>query len=139
MGLGEYVGVHAQGEAGFAFALLGAGGEDGEFGFALDVECEDVGVEGLVDLFDGLADSGEDNAIDGLWGGDEDAMEFSTGDDVKARALACQELQNAKCGIGLDRVTDQMWTSCECALKEGEAGDDLVGAVDVERGAEAIG
>ena len=49
MGFGEDVGIDAEGEAGFAFELCGARGEQIEFGFAFDVELEDVGVEGVVD------------------------------------------------------------------------------------------
>ncbi len=50
VGFGEDVGVDAEGEAGDFVAGFGAGGEEMEFGFGLDVEEEDVGVEGSVDL-----------------------------------------------------------------------------------------
>ena len=52
VGFGEDVGVDAEGEAGDFAEGFGAGGEEVEFGFGFDVEEEDVGVEGGVDLPD---------------------------------------------------------------------------------------
>ena len=59
---GEDVRVDAQRDAGLLAQGLGAFGEEFEFGFALDVEEEDVGVEGGVHLPGLLADAGEDDA-----------------------------------------------------------------------------
>ena len=53
--VGEDVGVDAEGEAGAELEGLGAGGEEVELGLGLDVEEEEVGAEGGVDLPDLLA------------------------------------------------------------------------------------
>jgi len=45
MRLGKDIGVHAQGEAGFLFELSRAGGEQGQLGFALDIELENSGLQ----------------------------------------------------------------------------------------------
>jgi hypothetical protein len=65
VGVGEDVGIDAEGEAGAAAEGLGAGSEEVEFGGGFDVEEEDVGAEGGVDLPGLFADAGEDDAPEG--------------------------------------------------------------------------
>ena len=88
VGLGEDVGVDAEGEAGALAEEGGAVGEQVELGLGLDVEDEDVGFEGGVDLGDLLADAGEDDLLEGRLPGLADALELAAGDDVEARAAA---------------------------------------------------
>ena len=87
VGFGEDVGVDAEGEAGDLAEGFGAGGEEVEFGFGFDVEEEDVGVEGGVDLPDLFAYAGEDDFFEGGLVGFADALEFAAGDDVEACSL----------------------------------------------------
>ena len=96
MGFGEDVGVDAEGEAGAEVEQLGAGGEEVEFGLGLDVEEEDVGAEGVVDLPDLLADAGEDHLFQGGLAGFADALQFAAGDDVEACSLLCQEAEDGE-------------------------------------------
>ena len=139
MRVGEDVGIDAQGEAGDALEFAGAGGKQGEFGFALDVELEDAGVEREVDFRGGLADAGEDDAADGFGCGGEDALKFAAGDDVETRAMRGEELEDGERGVGFDGVADEVIAAREGLLKEAEALGDLVGGVDVERGPVAAG
>ena len=68
VGFGEDVGVDAEGEAGDFVEGFGAGGEEVEFGLGFNVEEEDVGLEGGVDLPDLFANAGEDDFFsEGLW------------------------------------------------------------------------
>ncbi len=94
MGLGEDVGVDAEGEAGADIEGFGAGGEEVEFGLGLDVEEEDVGFEGGVDLPDLLAYAGEDDLFERGLVGFADAFQFATGDDVEACSLLGEEAQD---------------------------------------------
>ena len=87
MGFGEDVGVDPESEAGDLTAGFGAGGEEVELGFRFDVEEEDVGVEGGVDLPELFAYSGEDYFFQGGLVGFADALEFASGDDVETCSL----------------------------------------------------
>ena len=62
VGFGEDVGVDAEGEARLFAKGGGASGEEVELLRGFDVEEEDVGLEGGVDLPGLLADTGEDDA-----------------------------------------------------------------------------
>jgi hypothetical protein len=87
VGFGEDVGVDAEREAGDFAAGLGAGGEEVELGFGFDVEEEDVGAEGGVDLPQLFAYAGEDYFFQGGLVGFADALKFAAGDDVEACSL----------------------------------------------------
>ena len=100
MGVGEDVGVDAEGETGADAESLGTGGEQVELGFGLDVEEEDIGLEGGVDLPDLLADSGEDDSSEGGFVSFPDALEFAAGDDVEAGALFCEQAEDSQRGVG---------------------------------------
>ena len=65
VGVGEDVGVDAEGEAGAFAEGFGALGEEAEFRLGFDVEHEDVGLEGGVNLPDLFAYAGEDDALEG--------------------------------------------------------------------------
>ena len=72
VGFGEDVGVDAEGEAGGLPEEFGAGGEEVKFGGRFDIEEEDSGVEGGVDLGNLLAYPGEYGRCDcGLCGFDD--------------------------------------------------------------------
>ena len=96
-------------------------------------------VERQVDLRRGFAHAGEDDAAHGLGRGGQHALQFAAGDDVKARAALGQQLQNRQRRVGLDRVADQMIAARKRLLKEPQPLDDLVGGVDIERRAVALG
>jgi len=139
MGLGEDVGVDAQGDAGFLAELCCAFGEELQLAFALHVEEQDAGAQGEVDLGSGLADSGEDNAVGGRLVDSNDALELSSGDNVEARTFLMQELENGKRGVGLDGIADEVRDGRRLAEKgfgeKLEPVEKMVGGVDVERGA----
>ncbi len=133
VGLGEDVGVDAKGEAGDFAEGFGAGGEEVELGFGFDVEEQDVGFEGGVDLPELFAYSGEDYFCEGGFVGFADTLEFAAGDDVEACSLLCQETKDGEGGVGLDGVADGVGAAGEGVLEELEALRDLLGRVDVER------
>lgn len=127
VGLGEDVGVDAEGEAGAAVEGLGALGEEIELLLGLDVELEDVGLKGVVDLPRLLAYAGEDDFFEGGLVGAADALELAAGDDVEAGALAAEEAKDGKRGVGLDGVADGVGAVLKCLLEELEALGDLGG------------
>ena len=75
----------------------------------------------------------------GLGRGGQHALQLAAGDDVEARAMLGQQLENRQRGVGLDRVADQVIAARERLLKQPQPLDDLVGGVDVERRTEAAG
>ena len=139
VGFGEDVGVDAEGEAGALVECFGARGEEMEFGFGLDVEEEDVGAEGGVDLPDLFADTGEDDFFQGGLVGLADALEFATGDDVEACSLLCQQAEDGEGGVGFDGVADGVEAVGEGLFEKLEALSDLRGGVDVEGSAVGFG
>ena len=66
---------------------LGAGGEQIKLLFGFDVELKDAGFEGGVDLPGLLADTREDDALEGGFMGAAHALELTAGDDVESCAL----------------------------------------------------
>src|SRR3984957_19476388 len=106
-----------------------------ELGLGLDVEEEDVGVEGGVDLPDLFAYAGEDYFFEGGLVGFADTFEFATGDDVEACSLLGEETQDGERGVCFDCVADGVGTGGEGLGEELKAVGDLVRGVDVEWGA----
>ncbi len=113
---------------------FGAGGEEVEFGLGLDVEEEDVGAEGGVDLPDLFTYAGEDDFFEGGLVGAADALEFAAGDDVEAGSLPGEEAEDGEGGVGFDGVADGVGAVAEGGFEELEAVGDLPGGVDVEGG-----
>ncbi len=135
VGLGEDVGVDAEGETGGEAEGLGAGGEEVELGGGFDVEEEDAGAEGGVDLGDLLAYAGEDGFFEGGSGDLLDAGELAAGDDIEAGAVLREELDDGESGVGFQGVADGVGDGGEGLLEEGETVEDLGLGVDVEGGA----
>jgi len=138
MGFGEDVWVDAEGEAGGLAETSRAGGKEMKLGLGFDVEEEDVGVEGGVDLPYLFADSGEDDFFERGSVGPADAFEFAAGDNVEACSLLCQEAEDGEGGVGFDGVADGVRAGVG-AMREGvfeelKALGDLFGGVDVEGG-----
>src|ERR1700722_3428670 len=94
VGFGEDVGVDAEGEAGGFAEGFGTGGEEVQLGLGFDVEEEDVGAEGGVDLPELLAYAGEDYFFESGLVGFAYALEFAAGDDVEACSLLCQQAED---------------------------------------------
>lgn len=110
MGLGEDVGIYAEGEAGADAEDLRSVGEEVELLLGLDVELEDAGFEGCIDLPDLLAYAGEDDFFEGGLVGLTDTLELASGDDVEACPLAGEEAKDGERGVGLDGITDRVGT-----------------------------
>jgi len=87
VGIGEDVRVDAQSEAGFGFELGGAGGEQGKFSFALNIELKNSRLECQVDFGGGFAYAGKDHAVNGFRCCSDHALEFAAGDDVEAGSV----------------------------------------------------
>lgn len=136
MSLGEDVRVDAESEAGNFVEGLGAGGEEMEFTFGLDVEEEDVGVEGGIDLPDLFTNSGKDDFFECRLVSLTNALELAAGDDVEACALFRQETEDCQRGVGFDGVADSVRTGFGAmrkgAFEELETLRDLFRRVDVE-------
>src|SRR5882757_6812148 len=106
MGFGEDVWVDAESETGDLIVGFGTGGEKMEFGFGFDVEEENVGVEGSIDLPELLAYAGEDYFFQGGLVGFADAFKFAARDDVEACSHGGQKAKNGERGVGFDGVAD---------------------------------
>jgi len=50
-----------------------------------------------------------------------------------------QQLENGQRGVGLDRVSDQMVTAGKRLLEQAQPLDNMIGRVDIERRAVALG
>src|SRR5947209_10904470 len=85
-----------------------------------------------------LADACE-RAFTGIAAGLNDAVEFTPGHDVEARALSRQQAQHSQVGIGLNGVADLMIQLAESAIQTLEMIRDGVAAVDVKGGAVRFG
>src|SRR5882757_850299 len=131
MGFGEDVWVDAESETGDLTVGFSTGGEEMELGFGFDVEEENVGVEGSIDLPELFAYAGEDYLFQGGLVGFADALKFTAGDDVKACSRGGQEAKDGERGVGFDGVADGVGASFgamrEGLLEELEALGDLLG------------
>jgi len=118
MGVGENVGVDAEGEAGLALEFLGADGQESQLGLAFYIKLKNAGFEGEVDLGRGLADAGEDYAVEGFWGSGADALQLTTGDDVKASATVRKQLEDGEGGVCFNGIADEMVARAEGLLEK---------------------
>ena len=94
MGFSEDVRVDAQGKGGGGSMGFGAGGEKVKLGRGFDVEDQDAGFEGSVELGGLLAYAGEDGFFCGCPGDSGDARKLAPGDDVEAGAVLCKQLDD---------------------------------------------
>ena len=139
VGIGKYVGVYAQGEPRRALKFAGAGSEKRKFRLAFDVELQDACVQGEVDLRGGLANAGEDDPARRVRCGREDTLQLATGNDVEPGATVGKQLENRESRIGLDGITNEVFTGCERVLEKREALGDLVAGIYIKRGLIAAG
>lgn len=133
VGFGEDVWVDAESEAGADSEGFGTCGEEVELHLGLDIELEDAGFEGGVDLPRLLADAGEDDFFERRLVRFAHALELAAGDDVEACTLFAEQAQDGERGIGFNGVADGVWARGEGLLEELEAIGDLLRRVDVER------
>ena len=136
VGFGEDVGVDAEGEAGAELRASARAARRSSSASDLDVEEEDVGAEGGVDLPDLLPTPEKTTLFERGLVGFADTLEFSAGDDVEACALFGEEAEDGERGVGFDGVADGVGAGFGAAreglLEELEALGDLLGGVDVE-------
>ncbi len=114
-------------DGGDAVHRLGHGGDRVQFPFTLDVEHQDVRLEGLTDLGIGLADPGEDHAR-GVGSSSLHTVQLSARDHIERAAGFVEDLQQRQVGVGLHRVTDHWlklskavliaWNSCSSLALE---------------------
>ena len=133
------VGIDAQGKTRLLFELGGAAGEQFQLRFALDVDLEDSRLQRQIELRLCLAHAGKNDSSGGFRRGGQHSLQFATGDNVKARTMVREQLQNGQRRVDFDRVADHVLAARECLLKKPQPLDDLVGGIDVERRAVALG
>ena len=106
VGLGVDVGIDAQRHA--RRAALGAGAlrQELQFRLGLDVEAQNVLVEGIVDLAHELADAREHDLAGGHAGGTRTAQ-LTLRDHVHAGSELGEQAQDGKVRVGLYRKADQ--------------------------------
>jgi hypothetical protein len=71
--------------------------------------------------------------------GFENAEEFPAGDDVKARAETCEEIQDSEIRVGFDGVADQMVKGSERGVEALVVSPDGSGGIHIGGRAEAVG
>ena len=96
MRIGGHVRVDAQGNSSNGSQPRRAFGKNLEFRFALDVEQENVGLEGGGDLVAGLADAGEDHSPGRGAVCGEHAFQFSARNHVKPASRVGEQAQNVE-------------------------------------------
>ena len=109
-----------------------------QFSLGLGVEAVDALLEGVFDFVAGFTDTGE-GAFGGIATGLDDAVEFASGDDVKAAAELGDGVEHGEIGVGLDRKADQVVQLCQRGVQARVvAGDGGLG-IDIERRAVLLG
>ncbi len=107
MRFGIDIGIHAQRDPGHRSHLARHLVEQGQFLRGLDIEHEDIHLEGFSHLLPVLPDAREDDALGRNTGG-ERPKQLATRDDVRAAAHRSEQLQNGQVGVGLECKADQM-------------------------------
>ena len=133
MCFGEDIWIHAERKSGFRLELARTRSEKLKFRFALYVKLKDSCAKSLIDLRRCFSDAGEHNAVDGLGSGNEHALQFAAGDDIKSSASLRKQLEDGEGGIGLDCVTHKMIATGKCLPKKLQALEDLVRGINVKR------
>jgi hypothetical protein len=98
----------------------------------LDVQRADAGLDRRANLILALADAGEDDPI----GGDPSPnalRQLAAGDDVGAEPLFCDDAEDGKRVVGLDRVAGQVRDAGERRFERPDPFTEAVEIVRVER------
>ena len=92
-------------------------GEHVQFGFAFDIEEQNVRIQGRFDLPNLLSDAGEDHVAESGGGGAANALKLAPGDDVEPTAEIAEQLENSQRGVGFDRVAEGIRNHRELRLQ----------------------
>ena len=107
-----------------------------EFLDALEVEAPDTGLDGEIDLGDGLADAGKDDPL-GIAAREQHAFEFSARNDVEPGAKVSHQPEDGEIAVGLHGIAD-----AGMAERPSQALEPLLDrrpGIDVRRRAHRIG
>ena len=138
MGLGIDVRIDSQGYPGLELQAAGDAVDLLQLLGGLQVEQQDVGLEGRFDLLRLLAHPGVDDFAR-VHAGLPGPIQFTPGDDVRPGSQPGKEPQNGQVGIGLHREADDMGKLRERGVKDLEVLGQGRGAVYVKRRAHRLG
>ena len=137
---GVDVGIDAQGHRRAPVEVGGDGVDHLQFGLALDVEGKNALAQGVLDLGPGFAHAGERAAFR-LAAGLQHAEQLARRDDVEARALAGDQVEDGEVAVGLDRVADEVVQPAQRRVEPAQMVANRRRTVDVQgravRGGEA--
>src|SRR5215813_4098383 len=117
MSLGKYIGIHAQGDANFLFQSSSPFGQQPQLALTLDVEDQDVGLDGRVYLLSRLSYAGEDDALRRARSEPADAFQLSARDHIEGGAQLRQKMQDRKIRVRFHGIADGMRYAAECAIE----------------------
>src|SRR5215475_14815463 len=99
MSLGEYIGIHAQSDANLLFQSTSPFGQQSQLALALDIEDQDVGLDGRVYLLSRLSYAGEDDTLRRARAEPADAFQLSARHHIEGGAQSRKKTQDRKIRI----------------------------------------
>ena len=138
MGLGVDVRIDPQGHPGLYLQAPGDAVDLLQLLGGLQVEQQDVRLEGRLDLLGLFAHPGIDD-LGRVHPGRQRPVEFAAGDDVGPGPQPGEEPQNRQVGVGLHREADDMGKVGERGVEDLEMMGQGAGAVKIKRRAHLLG
>ena len=138
MGLGVDVRIDPQGHPGLELKASGDAVDLLQFLGRLQVEQQDVRLEGRLDLLGLFAHPGIDD-LPRVHPGRQRPVEFAAGDDVGPGAQPAEQPQNRQVGVGFHREADDMGKVGERSVEDLEMMRQCAGAIQIKRRAHLRG
>jgi hypothetical protein len=109
-----------------------------QFLFGFRVEAVNARAEGVLNLFARLANAGE-SAFARIASSLDDAVQFTTGNNIKSGTLFRQKPNHGKIRIGFESIADLMINRGEGIVEALKVVDDCSPAVNIKRRTELLG
>ena len=138
MGLGVDVRIDPQGHPGLQLQAPGDAVDLLQLLGGLQVEQQDVRLEGRLDLLGLFAHPGIDD-FRRVHPGRQRPVEFAAGDDVRPGAQPAEQPQNRQVGVGLHREADDMGKLGEGGVEDPVVMRQGAGAIEIKRRAHLRG
>src|SRR5689334_8769330 len=108
MRLRRYIRIHAQGDIRGLAQLRGASSQKLKLAFTFHVEKKNAVAQRQLQFIGGFTNAGKDDFFERFLLCAPYALQFSAGDNIKARAHPGQQPENAQVGVRFDRVAKRM-------------------------------
>src|SRR5438876_3617217 len=109
--------INADRDLRFAFQLGGTACQRFQFGFALNIEEQNAGLQSCFHLRNGFSDSRKDDCSRGFLTNPQQSLKLASRNYIKSAAQFCEQAKNAEIGVGFYRIADGVIDATKCVAE----------------------